>query len=74
MPCARNRCLALGHQVEITWDGKVKHPLHLMFHDSAEVFVTPDPTFESWHLAGHGVECITVGPRSETSWNRQPAQ
>jgi hypothetical protein len=44
--------------------------LHLTFADTAEIFVGPDPRYESWHLTGHGVAQITVGPGGHTDWQR----
>ncbi|MFF3911100.1 hypothetical protein ACFYZJ_35310 [Streptomyces sp. NPDC001848] len=29
-----------------------------------------DPQFESWHLSGHGVDPIVVGPGGEENWER----
>ncbi len=28
--------------------------LHLTFADSTEIFIDPDPQYESWHLGGWG--------------------
>jgi hypothetical protein len=45
-----------------------KGALSPTFDDGAELFVGPHPQFESWHLSGHGVENILVGPGGETDW------
>ncbi|QFU92607.1 DUF6188 family protein [Amycolatopsis sp. YIM 10] len=42
--------------------------LHLAFDNGAELIVGPHPEFESWHLSGHGVDGITVGPGGEDGW------
>jgi hypothetical protein len=48
--------------------------LHLTFTSTAEVFVGPDPHYESWHLSGTGVASVTVGPGGETRWERPTEQ
>ena len=45
--------------------------LALTFDDSSEIFIGVDAQFESWHLSGHGVENILVGPGGHTDW-KQP--
>jgi hypothetical protein len=45
--------------------------LRMTFDDAAELFVAPHAQFESWHLTGHGVNPIQVGPGGHT--DRQPA-
>lgn len=45
--------------------------LHLTFTDTAEIFVGPDARYESWHLTGHGVTPITVGPGGHADWQRR---
>ncbi|MBN6037710.1 DUF6188 family protein [Amycolatopsis sp. 195334CR] len=42
--------------------------LHLGFDNGAELVVSPHPDYESWHLTGHGVDGITVGPGGEDGW------
>ena len=44
--------------------------LALTFDDGSELFAGPDPQFESWHLSGHGVEGIFVGPGGHTDWQQ----
>ncbi|MEU8644059.1 DUF6188 family protein [Streptomyces sp. NPDC048674] len=38
------------------------------FQDGAGLWIGPDPDYESWHLTGHGVAPITVGPGGEDDW------
>jgi hypothetical protein len=42
--------------------------LALTFDDDSEIFVGADPQFESWHLSGHGVEDVLVGPGGHADW------
>jgi hypothetical protein len=42
--------------------------LTLGFAAGRQLFVAPDPQFESWQLAGVGVKGILVGPGGETGW------
>lgn len=44
--------------------------LALTFDDNCELLAGPDPQFESWHLSGHGVEDILVGPGGHTGWQQ----
>jgi len=44
--------------------------LALTFDDSSEIFIGVDAQFESWHLSGHGVENILVGPGGHTDWQQ----
>jgi hypothetical protein len=43
--------------------------LTLRFTGQEELFVGPDAKFESWHLSGHGVEAVTIGPGGEVNWH-----
>lgn len=47
--------------------------LALTFDDGSELFAGPDPRYESWHLSGHGVEDILVGPGGHTDWQQDLA-
>jgi hypothetical protein len=44
--------------------------LAIGFDDGAELHVSPHPQFESWHLSGHGVDDILVGPGGHTDWRQ----
>jgi hypothetical protein len=44
--------------------------LALTFDDGSELFAGPDYQYESWHLSGHGVDGITVGPGGHTDWQQ----
>lgn len=44
--------------------------LALAFDDGCELFVGTDPQFESWHLSGHGVDDILVGPGGHSDWQQ----
>ena len=44
--------------------------LALTFDDGRKLFVGPDYQFESWHLSGHGVEDILVGPGGHSDWQQ----
>lgn len=44
--------------------------LSLTFDNNAELFIGPHPQFESWHLSGHGVDNILVGPGGHTDWQQ----
>jgi hypothetical protein len=47
--------------------------LSITFDDGAELFVAPHTQFESWQLAGLGVEPIQVGPGGHTDWQPAPS-
>lgn len=42
--------------------------LRLGFDNGAELHVEPHQDYESWHLLGHGIEEILVGPGGEDGW------
>jgi hypothetical protein len=44
--------------------------LGLTFDNGSQLLAGPDPQFESWHLSGHGVDDILVGPGGHTDWQR----
>jgi uncharacterized protein DUF6188 len=44
--------------------------LAIGFADGAELFVSPHSQFESWHLAGHGVDETLVGPGGHADWQQ----
>lgn len=44
--------------------------LNLTFDDNAELFIGPHPQFDSWHLSGHGVDKVLVGPGGHTDWQQ----
>jgi hypothetical protein len=46
--------------------------LSITFDDGAELFVTPHAQHESWHLTGHGVDPIQVGPGGHADWQPAP--
>ena len=48
----------------------VEYALALAFDDGCELFVGTDPQFESWHLSGHGVDDILVGPGGHSDWQQ----
>ncbi|MFI1400378.1 DUF6188 family protein [Streptomyces sp. NPDC020681] len=62
--------LALFGQSITAVDVQGRGALAIEFEDSAGLWIGPDPQFESWHLAGHGVDGVTVGPGGEDGWER----
>jgi hypothetical protein len=42
--------------------------LSIGFGDGAELWIGPHAEFASWHLSGHGVDPVLVGPGGETDW------
>jgi hypothetical protein len=62
--------LALFGQSLAAVDVQGRGALAIDFHDGAGLWIGPDPQFESWHLAGHGVDGVTVGPGGEDGWER----
>lgn len=40
------------------------------FLDGAGLWIGPDAQFGSWHLVGHGVAPLLVGPGGEDGWER----
>ncbi|MEV6196533.1 DUF6188 family protein [Streptomyces sp. NPDC051920] len=60
--------LALFGQTVTRVDVREHGVLVIDFQDGAGLWVGPDPDFESWHLTGHGVAPITVGPGGEDEW------
>lgn len=61
--------LALFGQSVTAVDVQGRGALVIDFHDGAGLWIGPDPQFESWHLTGHGIEGITVGPGGEDDWD-----
>lgn len=43
--------------------------LTLDFDSGAQLVVTPDPQYESWHLHGEGISGILAGPGGDTNWD-----
>jgi uncharacterized protein DUF6188 len=60
--------LDLFQRTVIAVDVRAKGALHLTFDESFQLHIGPDANFESWSLAGAGVEPVTVGPGGETIW------
>ncbi|MGW3917034.1 DUF6188 family protein [Streptomyces sp. NPDC005070] len=60
--------LALFGQTLTAVDVREHGVLVIDFQDGAGLWIGPDPEFESWHLTGHGVASITVGPGGEDGW------
>ncbi|WP_371579397.1 DUF6188 family protein [Streptomyces sp. NBC_01314] len=60
--------LALFGQTLTGVDVREHGALVIDFQDGAGLWIGPDPQFESWHLTGHGVAPITVGPGGEDDW------
>lgn len=44
--------------------------LAVTFDDGYEIFIGVDTQFESWHLSGHGIHNILVGPGGHTDWEQ----
>ncbi|MEV6176329.1 DUF6188 family protein [Streptomyces sp. NPDC052015] len=42
--------------------------LAIHFQDGAGLWIGSDPQFESWPLAGRGVDPVMVGPGGEDNW------
>ncbi|WP_344358173.1 DUF6188 family protein [Streptomyces gobitricini] len=42
--------------------------LSLGFDDGTRLSVEPDPDYDSWNLAGSGIDPVLVGPGGETDW------
>ncbi|MGJ5735307.1 DUF6188 family protein [Streptomyces caniscabiei] len=57
--------LALFGQSVAAVDVREHGTLVIDFHAGAGLWIGPDPYFASWHLAGHGVDPVTVGPGGE---------
>ncbi|MEU0560999.1 DUF6188 family protein [Dactylosporangium sp. NPDC006015] len=38
--------------------------------DGGEILIGVDARFESWHLSGHGVDNILVGPGGHADWQQ----
>ncbi|MFE3250232.1 DUF6188 family protein [Streptomyces sp. NPDC059209] len=51
-------------ETEVTGSGT----LSLGFDDGTRLSVVPDPDYESWNLAGSGIDPVLVGPGGETDW------
>ncbi|WP_242574755.1 DUF6188 family protein [Streptomyces sp. NP-1717] len=51
-------------ETEVTGSGT----LSLGFDDGTRLSVAPDPDYESWNLAGSGIDPVLVGPGGETDW------
>ncbi|QQM41522.1 hypothetical protein JEQ17_20025 [Streptomyces liliifuscus] len=62
--------LALYGQSVAAVDVRDRGVLVIDFQDGAGLWVGPDPQFESWHLTGHGVASLMVGPGGEDGWDR----
>jgi hypothetical protein len=62
--------LALYGQSVAAVDVRDRGVLVIDFEDGAELWIGPDARFESWHLTGHGVAPLTVGPGGEDGWER----
>ncbi|MFF3396904.1 DUF6188 family protein [Streptomyces sp. NPDC002659] len=62
--------LALFGQSITAVDVQGRGALTIEFQDGAGLWIGPDPEFESWHLVGHGVDGVTVGPGGEDGWER----
>ncbi|MDX2560289.1 DUF6188 family protein [Streptomyces sp. TX20-6-3] len=62
--------LALFGQSVAAVDVRDRGALVIDFHDGAGLWIGPDSQFESWHLTGHGIDGITVGPGGEDKWDR----
>ncbi|MFC8662508.1 DUF6188 family protein [Streptomyces sp. NPDC057199] len=60
--------LDLFGQLITAVDVQGRGTLTIDFHDGAGLRVDPDPQFESWHLIGHGITPVTVGPGGEEHW------
>ncbi|MEV5479194.1 DUF6188 family protein [Streptomyces sp. NPDC052207] len=62
--------LGLFGQSVVTLDVRDRGVLVIDFEGGAGLWVGSDPQFESWHLNGHGVDPIVVGPGGEENWER----
>ncbi|EDY64883.1 conserved hypothetical protein [Streptomyces pristinaespiralis ATCC 25486] len=62
--------LALYGQSVTSVDVRDSGALVVDFQDGAGLWVGPDPQYESWHLTGHGIDPIMVGPGGEEDWLR----
>ncbi|MCX5604173.1 DUF6188 family protein [Streptomyces phaeochromogenes] len=62
--------LALYGQSVAAVDVRDRGVLVIDFQDGAGLWIGPDPQFESWHLTGHGVASLMVGPGGEDGWDR----
>ncbi|MEV7075503.1 DUF6188 family protein [Streptomyces sp. NPDC091972] len=62
--------IGLFGQSVVTVDVRDHGVLVIDFEGGAGLWVGPDPQFESWHLTGHGIDPITVGPGGEKVWER----
>nr|WP_272897525.1 DUF6188 family protein [Streptomyces sp. AMCC400023] len=57
--------LALFGQSVAVVDVREHGTLVIDFHAGDGLWIGPDPYFASWHLTGHGVDPVTVGPGGE---------
>jgi hypothetical protein len=54
----------------VTVEIRGRGALALAFDDGCELFISPDPQFESWQLSGVGVDDVLVGPGGHTGWEQ----
>jgi hypothetical protein len=62
--------LGLFTKTMVTVEIRDQGALAIGFDDGAELFISPHPQFESWHLSGHGVDDTLVGPGGQTDWQQ----
>src|SRR5689334_21967736 len=60
--------LDLFQRIVTAVDVRAGGALHLAFDEGFQLHIDPHPDYESWSLAGTGVEPVTVGPAGETVW------
>lgn len=60
--------LGLFDKVVTETDVTGQGTLSLGFDDGTRLSVEPDPDYESWSLAGRGINPVLVGPGGETDW------